>query len=35
MLGKLRWADNIKIDPRKINCDEGQWMELAQDHVQQ
>jgi hypothetical protein len=35
-LGKPRWSreDNIEIGLRKIRCEEGRWMELAQDRVQ-
>jgi hypothetical protein len=35
-LGKTRKVidDNVKIDLRKMCCDNGNWMELAQDHIQ-
>jgi hypothetical protein len=31
---KGRWEDKIKMDFRKNGCQEGKWMELAQDRVQ-
>jgi hypothetical protein len=31
---RRRWEDKIRIDLQKINCDDGRWMELAQDRVQ-
>jgi hypothetical protein len=35
-LGKQRrkWEDNIKIDYRRMCCQNGKGMELVQDHVQ-
>ena len=32
-LGRLirRWKDNIKLDLRKVGCDAGDWIDLAQD----
>jgi hypothetical protein len=29
-----KWENNIKIDHRKMSCEAGGWMELAQDCVQ-
>jgi hypothetical protein len=26
--------NNIKVDLREIGCDDGKWMELAQDSVE-
>jgi hypothetical protein len=26
--------DNIKIDVRKVGCEDGSWVELAEDRVQ-
>ena len=36
LLGRLRrrGEDNIKIDLRKVGCDAGNWMKLAQDGEQ-
>jgi hypothetical protein len=31
---KRRWEYNIKINAREAGCEDGRWMELAQDHVQ-
>jgi hypothetical protein len=31
---RRRWEDKIRIGLQKISCDDGRWMELAQDHVQ-
>jgi hypothetical protein len=28
---RRRWVDNIKMDLRKIGCDGGDWIDLAQD----
>jgi hypothetical protein len=30
-LGRCRWEDNIKMDPRKIGWDGLDWIHLAQD----
>jgi hypothetical protein len=27
---RRRWQDNSKMDLRKIGCDEGRWIKLAQ-----
>jgi hypothetical protein len=29
-----RWEDNIKKDLGNIRCENGRWIELAQDRVQ-
>jgi hypothetical protein len=29
-----KWDNNIKMDLREICCEDGRWMELAQDRVQ-
>jgi hypothetical protein len=29
-----RWEDNIKTDRREIYCEDGRWMEMAQNCVQ-
>jgi hypothetical protein len=31
---RRRWMDNIKMDPREIRWDGGDWMDLAQDRDQ-
>jgi hypothetical protein len=31
---KTRWEENITTDLREIGCEDGRWMELAQDRVQ-
>jgi hypothetical protein len=31
---KTRWESNIKMDLREIGCEDGRWIELAQDRVQ-
>ena len=28
---RCRWEDNIKMDLRKVCCDSGDWIDLAQD----
>jgi len=28
---RLRWEDNIKMDPQKVSGGRADWMELAQD----
>jgi len=32
-LGRLRrrWEDNIKMDLQEVGCENGNWVELAQD----
>ena len=30
---RRRWEDNIKTNLRKVDCDAGDWIELAQDRV--
>jgi len=32
---RRRWEDNIKMDLRETGCEDGRWMELPQDCVQQ
>ena len=36
LLGRLRLRrdDNIKMDLRKVGCDTGDWIDLAQDRDQ-
>jgi hypothetical protein len=29
-----RWDDNIKMDVRKLCCEGGRWIELAQGYIQ-
>ena len=29
-----RWEDNIKMDLRKVRCDPGDWIALAEDRNQ-
>jgi hypothetical protein len=31
---RLRWEDNIKLEPREIGIDGANWIQLAQDRVQ-
>ena len=31
---RRRWGDNIKIDLRKVSCDPGGWIDLAEDRDQ-
>ena len=31
---RRRWEDNIKMDLRAVDCDVGEWIDLAQDRVQ-
>ena len=31
---RLRWEDNIKMNSREVDCDAGEWIELAQDRDQ-
>jgi len=31
---RRRWEDTIEKDLRKIGCEDGRWMKLAQDTVQ-
>ena len=31
---RRRWEDNIKIDLRKVGCDVGDWVDIAQYRVQ-
>ena len=31
---RCRWEDNIKMDLRKLGCDSGDWIALAEDRVQ-
>jgi hypothetical protein len=31
---KRRWVDNIEMDPREIECDGMDWIDLAQDRDQ-
>ena len=35
-LGKprRRWEDNIKMDLREVDCDPGEWIDLAEDRDQ-
>jgi hypothetical protein len=28
---RLRWEDNIKMDPQEVGCGGMDWIELAQD----
>ena len=28
---RRRWEDNIKVDLRKVGCDPGDWIALAED----
>jgi hypothetical protein len=28
---RLRWENNIKIDPQEVGCGGKHWIELAQD----
>ena len=28
---RRRWEDNIKMDLKKVGCDPGDWIDLAQD----
>ena len=28
---RCRWEDNIKMDLKKVGCDAGDWIDLAQD----
>jgi hypothetical protein len=28
-----RWVGNIKMYRREVGCEDGRWMQLAQDHV--
>ena len=29
-----RWEDNIKIDLREVDCDPGEWIDVAEDRDQ-
>ena len=29
-----RWEDNIRMDLREVNCDPGEWIDLAEDRDQ-
>ena len=31
---RRRWEDNIKMDLRKVGCDTGHWIDLAQGRIQ-
>ena len=31
---RRRWEDNIKMNLRKVDCDPGDWMALAEDRDQ-
>ena len=31
---RRRWEDNIKMDLRKVGCDAGDWIDLAEDRDQ-
>ena len=28
---RRRWKDNIKMDLREVDCDPGDWIDLAED----
>ena len=28
-----RWEDNIKMDSKKLGCDPGDWIDLAEDRL--
>ena len=28
---RRRWEDNIKMNLREVDCDPGEWMDLAED----
>jgi hypothetical protein len=28
------WKDSIETDLKKVDCEDGKWMELPQDYVQ-
>lgn len=32
-IGKLRWENNIKVDLKETDCDNGKWGQLIQNHV--
>ena len=31
---RRRWEDNIKMDLREVDCDPGEWIDLAEDRDQ-
>ena len=31
---RCRWEDNIKMDLREMDCDSGDWVDLAEDRDQ-
>ena len=31
---RRRWDDNIKMDLRKVGCDPGEWISLAENRDQ-
>ena len=31
---RRRWEDNIKMDLREVDCDRGEWIDLAEDRDQ-
>ena len=31
---RRRWEDNIKMDLREVGCDNGEWIDLAEDRDQ-
>ena len=31
---RRRWEDNIKMDLKKVGCDPGEWIDLAEDRDQ-
>ena len=31
---RRRWEDNIRMDLREVGCDQGEWIDLAEDRDQ-
>ena len=31
---RRRWEDNIRMDLREVDCDPGEWIDLAEDRDQ-
>jgi hypothetical protein len=30
----MRWEDHFKIEITEVRCEDGQWVELTQEHIQ-
>jgi hypothetical protein len=34
-ISRLRWEDNIKLDPKQLICNNVVWIQMAQDRTKQ